>query len=349
MAPAVWLALTASCEIGSNLQTAPPANRADRAIKVDVPIGLPPVEFAGGPPTEGSFELGRRLFYDRNLSLDGSVSCASCHNPRYGFSDNRQVSEGVGGRKGKRNSPTLFNAAYGRNFRWDGGAATLEAQAAGPMADTNEMAHSPAALESKLRDNSIYRAMFERAYGPGPITFDKVVKALAVFERLILSGNSLYDRYEYLGNRRALSQSAISGLAIFSGRGHCAVCHHVGKECALFPAGGFHTLGVGANARGELADLGRYNVTKAEADRGAFKTPSLRNITQTRPYMHDGSLTSLTEVVEFYNAGGRSNPYRSKLIRPLDLAPQDKLDLLAFLESLTGEPIPHIGPPEGEK
>jgi cytochrome c peroxidase len=347
-APALWLALGAACEINSNLQKAPPVNAADRVMKVEVPIGLPPINFPGGPPTEGAFELGRRLFYDKNLSLDGSVSCASCHNPRFGFSDNRPVSEGVGGRKGARNSPTIFNAAYGQIFRWDGGAATLEAQLAIPIAETNEMAHSPAVLETKLRDNSIYRSMFERAYGPGFITFDKIAKALAVFERLVLSGNSLYDRYAYLGNRKMLSQSAIHGLEIFTGRGNCAVCHQLGKEFALFTDGGFHNLGVGVDARGRMADLGRYNVTKVEADKGAFKTPTLRNITQTRPYMHDGSLASLAEVVEFYNAGGRRNPHQSKLIRPLNFDAQDKIDLLAFLEALTGEPIPHIGPPEGE-
>ena len=339
-----------SCDIGSNLQKAPPANAADRAIKAVVPIGLPPVPYPpNGAPTEATTELGRRLFYDRNLSLDGSVACASCHNPRYGFTDNRAVGEGVGGRKGTRNSPTLFNVAYGKTFSWDGRAPTLEQQAVNHLGNIAEMAHTPAALEAKLRDNSIYRAMFERAYGPGPITIEKAVKALGVFQRLILSGNSLYDRYTYLGNPKALSQTAVRGLDIFAKRGNCAVCHQLGKEYSLFTDGLYHNLGVGLGARGELADLGRYNVTKAEADKGAFKTPTLRNITQSRPYMHDGSLTSLTEVVEFYNQGGRPNPHLSKLIRPLNLTAQDKIDLITFLESLSGEPVPNIGPPEGEQ
>lgn len=340
----------AACGVGGNLQNAPPAAPAERLFKVEKFTGLPPLQFPGNArPTEGAVELGRRLFYDKNLSLDGSVSCATCHNPRYGFSDNKPVAEGVGGRKGKRNSPTIFNVGFGESFQWDGRAATLEAQIGLPLTNVTEMAHATDTLETKLRDNSIYRAMFERAYGPGPITIGNISKALATFERLILSGNSLYDKFAYLGNRRALSQSAIRGLELFSGRARCSVCHQLGQEFALFTDGQFHNLGVGANARGELADLGRYNVTKADADKGAFKTPTLRSITQTRPYMHDGSLSSLSEVLEFYDQGGRRNPYLSKLIRPLNLNPQDKLDLLGFLESLSGEPVPHIGPPEGEQ
>ena len=344
------LAAAGACQVHGNLQKAPPANEADKPVKIEAPIGLPPVPFPpGSPPTEATIELGRRLFYDKNLSIDGSVSCASCHNPRFGFSDNRPVAEGAGGRKGKRNSPTIFNVAYGKIFGMDGRAATLEAQAAGPMSGTLEMAHAPPALEKKLNDNSIYRSMFERAYGPGPVTFEKTTRALASFQRIVVTGSSLYDKFMYLGNRRALSQAAARGLEIFTKRGNCAVCHQLGKEFALFTDGQFHNLGVGANERGELADLGRYNVTRNDADKGAFKTPTLRNVTQTRPYMHDGSLSSLGEVVEFYSNGGRRNPYLSKLIRPLGFSAQDKIDLLAFLEALTGEPVPNIGPPEGEQ
>ena len=340
----------ASCRQAGNMQLAPPANEADKPVKVEVPIGLPPISYPpGSPPMEASIELGRRLFYDKNLSIDGSVSCASCHSPRFGFSDNRPLALGAGGRKGSRNSPTLFNLAYGASFFLDGRAGTLEQQAAGSMTNPVEMAHSPEALERKLNDNSIYRAMFARADGPGPITFAKITRVLAVFERIILSGNSLFDKFAYLGNRKALSQSAIRGLEIFGTRGNCMVCHQIGKEFALFTDGQYHNLGVGASERGEMADLGRYRVTKKDEDKGAFKTPTLRSVTLTRPYMHDGSLSTLAEVVEFYNQGGRRNPNLSKLIRPLNFTAQDKIDLLAFLESLTGEPVPHIGPPEGEQ
>ena len=345
------LALAAgSCREGGNLQLEPPANAVDKAVKVEVPIGLPPIPYpAGGSPMEASIELGRRLFYDKNLSLDGSVSCASCHNPRFGFSDNRPVGLGVGGRRGTRNSPSLFNVAYGKTFFRDGRVDTLDQQATGPLTDPQEMAQTPEALEKRLNDNSIYRSMFARAYGPGPITLAKTSRALAVFERLLLSGNSLFDKFAYLGNRKALTAEAVRGLEIFGGRGNCSICHQFGKEFALFTDGQFHNLGVGANERGELADLGRYRVTKSEEDKGAFKTPTLRSIALTRPYMHDGSLSSLSAVVEFYSQGGRPNPHLSKLIRPLNFTAQDKIDLLAFLESLTGEPVAQIGPPEGEQ
>lgn len=331
---------------------APPVEKMDgrRVLKVELPVGLPPVEFPpGSPPTEAVIELGRRLFYDKNLSLDGSIACSSCHNPRYGFSDNKPIAIGLGGRKGTRNSPTLFNVGYGKAFGWAGRAAGLEDASRNPLLHVAEMGQTEAELEKRLNDNSIYRNLFERAFGPGPISVQKVVRAMAIFQRLMLSGNSLFDKYMYLGNTKALSQGALRGLALFEKRGNCVVCHQIGKEFAIFTDGQFHNLGVGVNAKGELADLGRYEVTRQEADKGAFKTPTLRNILQTRPYMHDGSLQSLSDVVEFYNAGGRPNRYQSKLIRPLNLTPDEKLDLLAFLESLGGEPVPHISPPEGEQ
>jgi cytochrome c peroxidase len=351
LAPLLILACGCDSAPNINFQKTPPANSPDRRLKVEPVTGLPAIPFPpGSPAMEAAFELGRKLFYDRTLSIDGSVACSSCHNPRYGFSDNRPLPEGVGGRKGKRNTPTIFNVAFGKILFLDGRVDTLEAQADGPLQGVNEMAHTPAAIEARLRDNSIYRNMFERAYGPGPVTYRNVAKALASFQRHVVSGNSLYDKYAYGGNRRALSQAAVRGLALFSSsRTNCSVCHQLGREFALFTDGQFHNIGVGADARGVLADLGRYNVTKAEADKGSFKTPTLRSITQTRPYMHDGSLNSLTEVVEYYDRGGRPNPHLSRLIRPLNLSAQDKIDLIAFLESLTGAPVPHIGPPEGEQ
>src|SRR5262249_39996770 len=160
---------------------------------------------------------------------------------------NRQVAEGVGGRKGTRNAQTISNMAYEKLFFWDGRAPSLEEQAAAHLSNINEMAHATAVIEVKLRDNSIYRQMFERAFGPGPITVENVTRALAVFERLILSGNSLYDRYAYLGNPKALSQSAIHGLEIFNKRANCAACHSIGKDYALFTDGKFHNLGIGVN------------------------------------------------------------------------------------------------------
>lgn len=329
-----------------------PVEKTDgrRLLKIETPVGLPPIVHPeGSPPTEAAIELGRKLFYDKNLSLDGTISCSSCHNPRYGYSDNKVVAAGLGGKKGLRNSPALYNVAYAKILGWDGRAADLEEHARLPLFNPSEMGQTTGGLEQRLSDNSIYRNLFERAFGPGPITIVKIARALAIFQRLILSGNAAFDKFMYLGNPKAISQAAKRGLALFEKRGNCVVCHQAGKEFSLFTDGQFHNLGVGVNAKGELTDLGRYNVTKVEADKGAFKTPSLRNVTQTRPYMHDGSLSSLAEVIEFYSAGGRPNRYQSRLIRPLNLTADEKLDLLAFLESLAGEPMPHIGPPEGEQ
>ena len=184
-----------------------------------------------------------------------------------------------------------------------------------------------------------YREAFERAFGPGPINIDKIQKAIASFERTLLSGNSPFDRYQYAGDKTAMTPSAIRGLAIFQAknRGNCSTCHTIEKKYALFTDGKFHNIGIGVNANGELTDLGRYDVTKAESDKGAFRTPDLRNVAKTAPYMHDGSEKTLREVVDYYVGGGNSNPYLDKDLRPLTLSAQDRADLIAFLESLTGE------------
>lgn len=330
-------------------QSRPPL-QPNRRVLIEVPVGLPAIEYPViDPPTEAGLELGRKLFYDKSLSADGQVSCGSCHNPRYAFSDNRPLAIGVGGKQHRRHTPTLFNTVFNKSFFWDGRAATLEAQAVAPFTNPEEMGLTEAVLLQRLNDNSIYGDLFERTFGPGPISMLKIGRALATFERTILSGQSLFDKFNSLGNRRALSQPAARGLDLFVNRARCAVCHQLGKEYALFTDGLYHNLGVGVNAKGELRDLGRYEVTRNDADRGAFKTPTLRNITQTRPYMHDGSIESLAGVIEFYDQGGRPNRYQSKLIRPLNLSAQDKLDLLAFLDSLAGTPVANIGPPEGEQ
>jgi cytochrome c peroxidase len=354
-------ALLSAC--GSPSTTAPetkavavpagPPKAIGAIIKTDIPVGLPPIPYpADNPPTLETITLGRKLYYDKGLSSDGSVSCSFCHNPKFGFSDNQKTSIGIGGKRGGRNAPTVWNTAYTVPQFWDGRAPNLEEQAGGPMQNPIEMAHTPEGIEKRLDENSIYKEMFEKAYGPGPITFAKVRYAIAAFERTVLTGNSAFDKYQYLGNKKAMSQSAVRGLALFKDpkKGNCAVCHTIEEKYALFTDNKFHNLGVGVDKRGQLTDLGRYDVTRNEADRGAFKTPTLRNIAQTPPYMHDGSLRTLSEVVDFYVGGGNSNPYRDKEIRSLDfLTAQERLDLVAFMEALTGEPVPHIGPPEGEQ
>jgi cytochrome c peroxidase len=180
---------------------------------------------------------------------------------------------------------------------------------------------------------------FDAAFGPGPITIGKIQKAIASFERMLISGNSAFDRYEFGGDKAALSPSAIRGLAIFRApdKGDCAACHTIGNHYALFTDGKFHNTGEGVDEEGNLTDLGRYVSTGLEADKGSFKTPSLRNVAESAPYMHDGKLKTLDDVVQFYAGGGNSNPYLDKQMKPLALTARDRADLVAFLKSLSGE------------
>ncbi|MBL8178968.1 MAG: c-type cytochrome [Bryobacterales bacterium] len=313
-------------------------------------LGLPPVAVpSNNPPTAETIALGRRLYYDTKLSRDNTVSCASCHSPALGFADGKKVSTGIGGKTGNRNAPTVWNAAYASLQFWDGRAPTLEEQAAGPIANPVEMDLPHDQLIGRLNGDPLYGELFTKAFGPGRITLDKVKMAIASFERTVVSGNSPFDRYQYGGDKKSIGESAIRGLAIFQDpkRGNCAVCHTIEEKHALFSDGKFHNLGTGMDEQGELRDKGRYDVTKAEADRGAFRTPTLRNIARTAPYMHDGSQKTLREVVDFYVGGGNANPHLDKEIRELKLSQQDRADLVAFMESLNSETPPDIGPPGG--
>ena len=315
------------------------------------PLGLPPIPIPGdNPATAETIELGRRLYYDTRLSVDGTVACASCHSPDFGFSDGKSVSEGVNGQKGGRNAPTVFNAAYYTTQFWDGRSPSLEDQAAGPVQNPIEMAHTLEEVEEMLSADSSYGALFEKAFGPRPIRYEMVGKSIASFERTIVSGNSPFDRYFYSGDETALSEAARRGLEIFRNpeKGNCTACHVLG----LFTNNLFHNIGVGVGEDGELTDLGRFDVTGRDADRGAFKTGSLRNIALTAPYMHDGSLKTLAEVIDFYVGGGNSNQHldpQMKVLTPLTETGEEnwsRADLEAFLEALTGEMPLDVGPPE---
>jgi cytochrome c peroxidase len=318
-----------------------PAKPIGPVVEIKAPLGLPPVPIpADNPPTAETIALGKRLYNDAKLSADNTVSCAVCHNPAIGFGDGKPVSAGIGGKTGTRNAPTVLNAAYYPRQFWDGRAASLEEQAAGPIANPIEMNLPHEAAVAKLNADPTYRDEFEKAFGPGPVTMDKVQKAIASFERTVVSANSPFDRYQYGGDKKAMSPAAIRGLAIFQdkNKGNCAVCHAIEEKHALFSDGKFHNLGVGLNPQGEFTDLGRFDQTKQESDKGAFKTSTLRNIAQTAPYMHDGSQKTLREVVDFYVGGGNSNPHLDKEIRELKLSGAERADLVAFLEALTGEP-----------
>jgi cytochrome c peroxidase len=285
------------------------------ALVLAIPLGLDlymPVP-EDNPLTTEKIELGRRLFFDRRLSRSGSVSCATCHRIDRAFSDDRPLAVGVFGRVGRRNAPALINRGYGRSFFRDGRVKTLEEQVLKPIEDPNEM-DLPVADAARRAGVSI----------------DQLSRALASYVRTILSGNSPYDRF-INGNRAALSGEQQRGLQIFRGRGNCTACH-VGPS---FTDEQFHNTGV-AFRHDAFLDEGRFAVSHKTEDRGAFRTPTLREIARTAPYMHDGSVPTLEEVVEYYDDGGRSNPHLDQEIRPLRLTPADKQALVAFLKSLSG-------------
>ena len=293
------------------------------ALALVIPLGLDlymPVP-EGNPVTEEKVALGRRLFHDRRLSRDRSIACASCHDPDRAFTDARPLAIGVQRRLGRRSAPALINRGYGRAFFWDGRAATLEEQVLQPIQDPNEMDMTLADVSARV--------------GLSP---EEISRALASYVRSILSGNSRFDRFVN-GDRGALSSGQRAGLQLFRGKGNCTACH-VGPT---FTDERFHNTGVAwrvatleSSVPGGFRDDGRFAVTGRLEDRGAFKTPTLRDVARTAPYMHDGSLATLGEVVEFYNDGGRSNPLLDPELRPLRLTAREKRQLVAFLQALSG-------------
>ncbi|HEV8146125.1 MAG TPA: cytochrome-c peroxidase [Bryobacteraceae bacterium] len=317
------LAALANLSGADNRKAAPPTLR--------VPLGLLPIAWpADNPYSPEKVELGRLLFFDPRLSKDDSISCASCHSPEHAFTDGQPNSKGMGGQRGNRSAPTTLNRAYSLAQFWDGRAASLEDQAKGPMANPIEMAHTHDGVVSKLNMIVGYRARFEKVFGSPEVNIDQVAQAIATFERTLLSGNSPYDRYK-AGQKTALTPSQIRGLDIFVNKAKCDQCH----EGINFTSNSYHNLGVGMDRPNP--DPGRSEVTKDPRDLGAFKTPTLRDIARTAPYMHDGSIKTLEEVVEFYDKGGTPNPNLDPKMKPLKLTEQDKKDLVAFLKALNGE------------
>ena len=291
------------------------------------------------PMNEGKVTLGKLLYFDGRLSKDDTISCATCHNPFHGFTDPAAFSAGVGGALGGRNSPTVLNRLFSAEQFWDGRAADLEEQAKGPLLNPVEMKMpSHGVVVEVVKAIPGYAPLFAAAFGDAKIDIDRIAKAIAAYERTVVTGNSAYDRYQG-GDKDALSASAIRGLEIFNGKGNCATCH----ASFNFSDENYRNIGVGMDA--ENPDLGRYEVTKNEADKGAFKTPTLRNVALTAPYMHDGSETSLLAVVEFYDKGGIANPQLSSDIKPLNLTSKEKYDLVEFMHALTGE-VMNADPPE---
>jgi cytochrome c peroxidase len=320
-----------------------------KPVQIKAPLGLPPVPIpADNPPTEETIALGRRLYYDPSLSLDGTISCASCHAPQFAFSDNRPVSEGVGKKTGTRHAPTVINSAYFTTQFWDGRAPSLEEQSKGPLTNPVEMAHTLDGVVKRLQADPKYLELFKNAWGTDHITIEMVAKSIASFERTVIAGDSPFDRFYYGHDSKAMSPDAQRGLHIFVNpkKGNCEVCHTIDKGYALFTDNKFHNLGVGADTKGELNDVGRYAITKADADMGCFKTPSLRNLANRSRYMHDGTFPSVKDALAHYIGGGNWNPYLDKEIHSLDTLSFDERDeLLAFLDALNGKLPDNIGPP----
>ncbi len=317
-------------------------------ISIAAPLGLPPVPIpAGNPVTADAVALGKKLFYDRSLSSQDSLSCASCHLPSHGFADPHAVSIGFHGALGVRHAPTVLNAAYLPAQFWDGRAASLEEQVIGPVTNPNEMGSTAEGIVANLQKNPEYPPLFQKVFGTGEITTERVENAVASYERTLLSGNSAFDRYEYGGDKTALTAQQMRGLAIFRdpNRGNCAVCHTIDAHDALFTDGKFHNIGEGVDDEGKFDDAGRFARTHADSDMGAFKTPTLRNVAETGPYMHDGKVKSLEDVVQYYAGQGNSNPNLDKEMKKIHLSAQDRSDLVAFLESLTGDTEAGAKPP----
>jgi len=315
------------------------------SFQFKIPLGLD--EFSpeiprGNPITREKIELGRILFFDKRLSVDGSIACASCHDPKLAFTDGKAVPEGIRGQKGGRNTPTIINRLFSSTQFWDGRVTGLEDQAKAPFVSPHEMGNpSGDDLIRRLKPVKGYRELFKRAFGTEDFTIDQVAKAIASFERIVLSGNSPFDQFESGGKEKALAESARRGLTLFRGKARCHLCHtgfNLTDEL-------FHNLGVGWEASGNFRDLGRYSVTKREEDQGKFKTPTLREITKTAPYMHDGSLPTLEDVIDFYDKGGNKNPNLDLEMRPLNLTTQEKKNLIEFLKALNGEGWQSITPP----
>ena len=337
------------------------------------PLGLPPiVQPADNLLTNEKINLGRRLFFDRRLSLNDTFSCAICHIPEQGFTNNElAIAVGLEGRSGRRNSPTIYNVAYYTRLFHDGRENTLEQQVWAPFLDRNEMANpSVGYVINKIKGIKDYDGLFEAAFdGKGP-TMETVGMALASYQRTLNSANSRFDRWYYGKEEDSLTYDEKEGFALFMGKAKCSSCHLVNQEYALFTDNRMHNTGHGyavsmgvepPTTRVQLApgvfvdmdaeviesvrqrpkpnDVGLYEVTQNPYDRWKYRTPSLRNIALTGPFMHDGAFTTLRKVVEFYNQGGVPNELLSPLIFPLNLTDQEMDQIVAFMQSLTGDNV----------
>jgi cytochrome c peroxidase len=360
------LSIVVMFALGIWLWLAPPF-RAQQ-LQTAIPLGLPADTWdyyvpRNNPLTPARIELGRKLFFDARLSADGKVSCSTCHKPEQAFADGKPVAEGIAGKLGARNSPSLLNAMFNAGQFWDGRADTLEEQAIQPLTNPLEMGNaSYEEVAARLRAVAEYRDDFQRAFGK-PVTIELAGHAIAAFERTLLSGDSPFDRFN-AGDQNAISDAAKRGLTLFRGKARCSRCHTFSDAVPFFTDFSYHNTGVAMNhpnfetfarqvfdaAETDRAnavidrlakreggqELGRILVSYQILDLGAFRTPSLRNIALTAPYFHDGSARTLADVVKFYNQGGRQNINREWDLNSLALTEEEQKELVSFLESLTG-------------
>ena len=302
-------------------------NRGKAPYVLSIPKGFPqPFIPEDNPLTQGKVALGKKLFFEPILSRDSSISCASCHFPELAFSDTAAVSTGVAGRKGFRNAPSLTNVAYGKSFFKDGGVPTLEIQILTPLEGHDEMDLNILEAAERLNKNPAYKKLFQEVFDRVPDAFG-ITRAIAAFERTLISGHSRFDRYYYHGEE-VLSASEKRGWLLFNSETlQCATCHAgFNFTNEQFENNGLYEV---------YADEGRRRITLDSADAGKFKVPTLRNSAVTGPYMHDGSFSSLEEVIEHYSRGGKGHGNQSELIKGFSLTEVEKQDLLAFLKALT--------------
>ena len=291
------------------------------------PVPAPP----DNPQTDAKIRLGKQLYFDTRLSADNTISCATCHDPRTGFSNPNPTDTGIKGQVGGRNSGTIINAAYMRFQFWDGRAGSLEEQALGPIHNPIEMGETLENVINKLNAIPGYKEQFNQVFGTDA-SAEGIAKAIASYERTVISGPSPYDLW-LMGDKSAMTKAAVRGLRIFNGKGHCTPCH----SGPMFSDQSFHNLGAGMDKPNP--DLGRFSQTKNPTDTGRFKTPTLRNIAETPPYLHTGMEKTLMDVVDFYDRGGTRNPHLDPLVLPLRLTRQEKEDLVEFMKALSG-PVP---------
>jgi cytochrome c peroxidase len=361
---------TSSHSQATSISTPSGATQSEK-FGMELPLGLPPDVWESmipkdNPMTSEKVALGEKLYFDKRLSSDRTVSCATCHDPATALADNNMVGIGIGLKKGARNAPTVLNSMFNELQFWDGRAATLEEQAKMPIINPIEMGMKDHdAVVARVREIAEYKPLFTAAFGPEGVTIDTIAKAIAAFERTQISGNSPFDRF-IAGDQNAISEAAKRGWALFNGQARCVSCHAWNPSSPFFTNNKFHNIGVAAKDQNfpllarrarqllsqgknraqildELAlaegfsELGRYLITGQPKDIGAFKTSGLRDIELTAPYMHNGSEKTLLDVVKFYNKGGEPNPNLDGGMRPLKLTDPQMDDVVEFMKTLTGD------------